>query len=232
MGELIFIDTEVSVDTGHIFDFGAINDKGEKLHTGRADIFLDFIKGASFLCGHNIINHDLKYISSNDKSILEISAIDTLSLSPLLFPKKPFHRLVKDDKLNTEQLNNPLNDSIQAKNLFYDEVSSYHRLDNDIKKIYNFLLRNTKEFKGFLKYIKTVKNDDIKSPMLAKLLGQSTSSRQNPNNELEEDNSDSLYLIKLIKNKFKGMICENADLALLIDKSPVELAYGERFCPS
>jgi ATP-dependent DNA helicase RecQ len=193
MGNLIFIDTEVSVSSGRILDFGAINNNGEKLHTGREDLFLEFIKGASYLCGHNIINHDLKYISLKYKGVLSVSAIDTLPLSPLLFPKKPYHRLVKDDKLYTEQLNNPLNDSIQAKDLFYDEVSAYYRLDNDMQKIYYLLLKDTKEFEGFFKYIKY--------------------------------ENDSIFLSKLIKDKFKGMICENVDIELYIDKSPVELAY-------
>ncbi|MDW7668742.1 MAG: RecQ family ATP-dependent DNA helicase [Bacillota bacterium] len=193
MGNLIFIDTEVSADTGSIKDFGAINNKGEKLHTGREDLFLEFIKEASYLCGHNIIKHDLKYISISDKSILKIPAIDTLNLSPLLFPKKPYHKLVKDDKLHTDQINNPLNDSIQAKNLFYDQVSAYHRLDDDIKKIFYLLLKNTREFQGFFKFIKYEK--------------------------------DSVSLSNLIKEKFKGMICENVDMQGLIDKSPVELGY-------
>jgi ATP-dependent DNA helicase RecQ len=43
---------------------------------------------------------------------MAIPAIDTLPLSPLLFPKKPYHRLIKDDKLFSDQLNNPINDAI------------------------------------------------------------------------------------------------------------------------
>jgi len=46
-----------------------------------------------------------------------------LFLSPLLFPEKPYHRLLKDDKLQPEELNNPVNDSKKAEELFYDEVT-------------------------------------------------------------------------------------------------------------
>ncbi len=112
MSKIIFFDTEVTVDQEKIIDFGAINDKDEKLHTGRVDLFSAFIKETSFLCGHNIINHDLKYLERHDKSVMAIPAIDTLPLSPLLFPKKPYHRLIKDDKLFSDQLNNPINDAI------------------------------------------------------------------------------------------------------------------------
>ena len=53
-------------------------------------------------------------------------AIDTLSLSPLLFPSKPYHALVKDDKLQVDELNNPLNDAIKARDLFFDELKLFH----------------------------------------------------------------------------------------------------------
>ncbi|MDA3823581.1 MAG: hypothetical protein PF450_13360 [Bacteroidales bacterium] len=36
-----------------------------------------------------------------------VQFIDTLFLSELLFPEKPCHKLVKDDKLDPENLNNP-----------------------------------------------------------------------------------------------------------------------------
>jgi len=224
MGNLIFIDTEVSVDKGCIKDFGAINNDGEKLHTGRENLFFEFIKEASYLCGHNIIKHDLKYISISDKSILEIPAIDTLNLSPLLFPKKPYHRLVKDDKLHTGQINNPLNDSIQGKNLFYDEVSEYHRLDNEMKKIYYFLLKDTQEFEGFFRYIDNSKKGILKSSILDRLRGESGSIRQIADSDLDYE-KDSTFLSELIKDKFRGMICENVDVELYIHNSPVELGY-------
>lgn len=73
--------------------------------------FSVFIADSEYLCGHNIILHDSKYIEVADT----VKYIDTLFLSPLLFPNKPYHALVKDDKLQTDELNNPLNDAIKAK---------------------------------------------------------------------------------------------------------------------
>jgi len=34
------------------------------------------------------------------------------------------HKLLKDDKLQTEDTNNPINDSIKAKDLFFDEIAA------------------------------------------------------------------------------------------------------------
>ena len=36
-------------------------------------------------------------------------------------PKKPYHHLLKDDKLQSAQLNNPLNDAMKAQELYEDE---------------------------------------------------------------------------------------------------------------
>lgn len=85
MGQIVFFDTEVTADGGRIVDFGAVDEKGERIHTGRMDLFMAFIKEASFLCGHNIIKHDLRFLERHDKSVMAIPAIDTLALSPLLF---------------------------------------------------------------------------------------------------------------------------------------------------
>ena len=137
MKRITFIDTEVSEADNKAYDFGAVNESDEKLHTGSAHEFHSFIAKSDYLCGHNIIDHDSKYIESPSGIIF----IDTLYLSPLMFPNKPYHSLLKDDKLLTDELNNPLNDAIKAKELFYDEVNAFSVLDEIMKRIYYMLLK-------------------------------------------------------------------------------------------
>ena len=211
MGEIVFFDTEVTVDRGKIIDFGAINEKGEKIHTGRVDLFMEFIKEASFLCGHNVIKHDLKYLERHDKDVMAIPAIDTLALSPLLYPKKPYHRLVKDDKLFTDQLNNPLNDAVQAKDLFYDECSVFAKLDDKLKGIFRGLLWNQEMFKGFFEY--------LDGPKKQSFLGFFTG-KKSESFVLESQ------LEQMIKVFFKDAICDHAPIGKLIKTHPVELAYS------
>ena len=43
----------------------------------------------------------------------------------------------------------PLNDSIKAKDLFFDEVTAFHQTDNALKQIYYCLLHDKKEFRAF-----------------------------------------------------------------------------------
>lgn len=106
-----------------------------------------------FVCGHNIVHHDARYIQQEIRNAQITDIIDTLYLSPLLFPGKPCHALLKDDKLQTNELNNPLNDSIKAMELFYDEVNAFYGMSEIQKEIYAGLLCQKEEFRGFFSYV-------------------------------------------------------------------------------
>lgn len=154
MNSIVFIDTEIDVKSMRILDLGAINTKGNLFHSKAISDFINFVSGASYICGHNILNHDLLYLQrASQINFSNFKCIDTLYLSPLLFPKEPYHALVKDDKLQTEELNNPLNDAIKARDLFYDEVAAFTELDTELQQIYFALLADKNEFAAFFKFI-------------------------------------------------------------------------------
>lgn len=146
---IVFIDTEVNPQNQEIEDYGAVREDGAVLHSHSRTEFFNFLSECDILCGHNIINHDLKHlqIPVND------NAIDTLPLSPLLFPKKPYHRLLKDDKLQVDELNNPVNDAKKARDLFFDEVAAWRQLSANRQAIYSALLSGQQAFRGFIKYV-------------------------------------------------------------------------------
>ena len=196
MKSIAFIDTEIDVKTQNVLDIGSIKSNGEVIHTPSMAAFKEFIKGTQFICGHNIIKHDLKFIH---RGLTEINfdlsnIIDTLYLSPLLFPKKPYHSLVKDDKLQTEDKNNPLNDAKKAKDLFYDEFAAFQQLDETLQHIYYNLLCNKSEFKAFFTFV------DL---------------------EVARTNTEDL-----IREKFYGEICRNVNLAKLIEHYPIAFTYS------
>lgn len=143
MDSISFFDTEIEPKSRKILDIGAITADGNSFHSNKISDFIAFIKGSKYICGHNIIKHDLTYIQNavSSAEINPANVIDTLYFSPLLFPSRPYHALLKDDKLQSDDLNNPLNDSIKAKELFFDETTEFNRLDNNIKIIYFSLLR-------------------------------------------------------------------------------------------
>ncbi len=155
MSLIAFFDLEINPEKKVILDIGAIRSDDAEFHQNHPYKFLDFINKTEFLVGHNIISHDLKYLQKfkGDSKFGLDRAIDTLLLSPLLFPKKPYHKLLKDDKLDIEELNNPLNDSKKARDLFYDEVNAFRQLPANFKLILYGLLGQSPGFACFFKYL-------------------------------------------------------------------------------
>lgn len=198
---ILFIDTEVGVQTKKVEDYGAVSEDGAMLHTHSKSDFDAFVSKSDTLCGHNIINHDLKYITLKGNPII----VDTLFLSPLLFPKRPYHNLVKDDKLQVDELNNPLNDAIKARDLFNDEMTAWKELSTDRQEIYYQLLHNTNEFKGFFEYIKY-------TPITRQFLWGKLLKPQ-------------LDWSSIVLKEFQGKVCSHADFATLARQYPIETAY-------
>ncbi|MGY6522178.1 MAG: RecQ family ATP-dependent DNA helicase [Mongoliitalea sp.] len=148
---ICFLDIEVDPQSGKLLDFGAIHGDGSAFHGSNIHKFQEFVGNPTFVCGHNILTHDLPYLQK--KGLHFTHVIDTLYLSPLLFPRKPYHKLVKDDKLQSDSLSNPLNDAIKAKDLFHDEEGAFLALDPVMQTIFYGLLHQTTAFRGFFQYM-------------------------------------------------------------------------------
>ena len=146
------VDAEVGIKDHKVHDIGALRFDGAYFHKASKQELREFIKGTDYICGHNIVHHDAKYLFEDTNTRWHY--VDTLYLSPLLFPEKPYHRLVKDDKLITEQMNNPLNDCEKARDLLWDEIARWNSLSPQLQLLYSSLLGKQKEFEGFLKMAK------------------------------------------------------------------------------
>ena len=195
MHSIAFIDTEIEPRSRKIHDIGGIKDNGNTFHSNSINGFINFLKDTQFICGHNILHHDLNYIqtSVNEAGIKSTNIIDTLFLSPLLFPARPYHALLKDDKLQTEDANNPLNDSIKARDLFFDEKARFEEMDEALKQIFYLLLKDKREFHAFFYFLEY--------------------------RSIEQD------IENLIHEKFFSKICEKVNLAKIISEYPIQLAY-------
>ncbi len=88
---------------------------------------------AEFIGGHNIIWHDLPLLAKTRACphLLNIPVIDTLLLSPLAFPQKPYHRLVKNDKIVASARSNPLNDAQTSRKIAADALTQISSLPSD-----------------------------------------------------------------------------------------------------
>lgn len=196
MMKTAFIDLEID-GKGRILDIGGVKN-GLSFHSARIPEFADFVSDCDCLCGHNIIEHDIKYLKPFLRK--EYILIDTLYLSPLLFPQKPYHKLLKDDKILTEELNNPLNDSLKAQSLYDDEVMAFKALDKDFQQLYYDLLNEDIHFSGFFKSIEYVPS---RKPFF-----------------FRKSTAD------IFRELFKGKICEHSNVESFVRDHKVECAYA------
>lgn len=146
------VDVEVGLKDHKIHDIGALRQDGATFHKASKEELFDFLRDTDYLCGHNIIHHDAKYLFP-DKPC-RWTLVDTLYISPLLFPERPYHRLVKDDKLVCDQMNNPVNDCEKARDLLLDEIARWNSLPDEKRKIFATLLKGKEEFDGFFSMVK------------------------------------------------------------------------------
>ena len=145
------VDVEVGLTDHRIHDIGAVRWDGAVYHSANKRELTTFLKDVDFICGHNIINHDAKYLFEEEAQ--RYLFVDTLYPSPLLFPERPYHHLLKDDKLLSDQMNNPVNDCEKARDLLMDEVAHWEELSSSKKYIFSTLLQSQIEFKGFLAFV-------------------------------------------------------------------------------
>ncbi|MFK2068517.1 RecQ family ATP-dependent DNA helicase [Bacteroides fragilis] len=145
------VDVEIGLKDHRIHDIGALKHDNTTFHkTSKEELFI-FLNDVDYICGHNIVHHDAKYLFTD--KICRWILVDTLYISPLLFPEHPYHRLVKDDKLMSEQMNNPVNDCKKAKDLLLDEIACWHSLPKEKRILFASLLKGKKEFEGFLSMV-------------------------------------------------------------------------------
>lgn len=158
LNTLLFIDLEINPTNNKIFKIGALlvnnfQQENVSLMPFEQEIFsesilMTFLKkidhlstNIDCLVGHNIIEHDLPILKklAPDLSFLNKPIIDTLQLSPLAFPKNPYHRLLKDYKLIRSELNSPLQDC----------ESTYTLLQEQLEAFYEFSLENMGELRCY-----------------------------------------------------------------------------------
>lgn len=116
-----------------------------------------FCTGCRYLLGHNLIGHDLVVIRDlkPSLSLLKTRVIDTLYLSPLAFPRNPYHRLVKNYKLVRDTHNDPVADAKLAIRLFSDQYDSFRQQADTVPNLirfYAYCFRQTTNASGTMPF--------------------------------------------------------------------------------
>ncbi|WP_420573081.1 RecQ family ATP-dependent DNA helicase [Kordia sp.] len=192
--KLLYIDIETT-QKGKIKDVGALF-AGEKLHTSSATELRSWIAAADYICGHNIIAHDIPLLAKvlGNEIFKHKRIVDTLLWSPILFNENPYHKLVKGYKIvNDSDYNNPLSDCILTEELLNNELNKFQELPYDLKQLYGILLSNSASYKGFLQLV---------------------------NFQAETTLSNTT-----LKALFENKVCASSDIVQIAKNNPKELAY-------
>jgi len=84
---------------------------------------------ADILVGHNIIDSDIPFLEQRYPAMQAALGakpiIDTLYLSPIAFPRNPYHHLYKDYKPYPLAQNDPVQDSLASVQLMNEEEAAF-----------------------------------------------------------------------------------------------------------
>lgn len=225
--KILFFDIEVTAQK-KIAKLWAIDQHGKTIYSGNnVEDFFRKAKDYEVLAWHNILHHDLEYLSTVHNvstSFIEKPVIDTLRLSSLIFIRKPYHKLIKDYKSEPENLeiedewdsffmrhqpwgeedditeNDPVRDSKLSLAVFNNCVEEFQKLSPNTQQVLYWLLWWTRQFWTFFSYLQEHKLFIPKSVNIF--------------NEIQK------VLSPIIKSDFF-----DKELAILIKETPLEFAY-------
>ncbi|MCB9792506.1 MAG: RecQ family ATP-dependent DNA helicase [Alphaproteobacteria bacterium] len=91
---------------------------------------VDWLRPGDVLVGHNLKRFDRLEIVARkpDSPLLELPYLDTLELSVVGFPGRPYHRLAKDDQLVRDARPNPLSDVRASERVLTEAVAGLREL--------------------------------------------------------------------------------------------------------
>ncbi len=204
------------VETDHILflDLEPYDSNGEKVReigvvvgdyqqkAGSSKALVDRIQPyhPTILCGHNLRKFDYPFLEKTAflPLIHDISIVDTLELSLLLFSEETLHKLPKSYKeKDPSSTNDPLQDAIVTKTLLIKIIERFYELPNTLQVIYVSLLGDKVEFKPFFGLL----------------------------NPFPKAITEIKDLHESIKRELGKKIESDENLLHLISDSPIELAY-------
>lgn len=100
---------------------------------------------ADIIVGHNIMDSDIPFLMERFPTTMQAAVtgktvIDTLYLSPIAFPRNPYHHLYKEYKPFPLAQNDPVQDSLAAVQLMQEEAKALAELPKDVQSVLTTLL--------------------------------------------------------------------------------------------
>lgn len=136
-------DTQASYESARL-----VKESERKLALAKLEALAE---GAEYVMGHNILAHDLPCLQTlaPHSSLHHLIPIDTLRLSPLAFPRNPYHRLLKNYKIIADAANSPLQDAFACWQVFQEQCLAFAKMQRETPEEYALY----RHFFGFLPHM-------------------------------------------------------------------------------
>ena len=171
LSRCVSIDLEIDPNSGRIRAFAACRSgTAETCKYSGGDLAIalrtldEYVAGAEFVLGHNVIKHDLPYLreASSSLRLLTKPPIDTLWLNPLAFPRNPYHRLVKhykDGRLQAASASDPEIDAGLVFTVLRNQLAELQKLardNSDLLAALRWLTTSSEKPQGFEALFKSI----------------------------------------------------------------------------
>lgn len=156
MSDILFIDLEVGTNSHKIYAVGALYKEehynGQSVSAIRE---LYFKYKPEFICGHNFINHDKRFlVETSFNPIFETAKIiDTFFVSMLVYPDKLSHKLSKPYKTEAHIQNDPFGDCLSTQDLLEVMIERFNTFGPSLKVLLASLLGRNEYYEGFFTYV-------------------------------------------------------------------------------
>jgi ATP-dependent DNA helicase RecQ len=157
LADIFFMDLEVRIHTHVIDRVGALLNDVHYNGTSVSEIReLYFAHKPPYICGHNFINHDKKFLLETTFNPIFQTAkiIDTFYLSMLLYPDTLTHKLSKPYKTEAHIQNDPFGDCVATRELLERMMERFGSLDPVVQSLLSELLKKDPYYEAFFTYLR------------------------------------------------------------------------------
>ena len=161
----LFFDLEYNPETQKVREYGYVLGEERVREKNSAKLEIAAEK-ADYIVGHNVLRHDapiLRQYFSID--FPNVKALDTLMLSSLLFPRKPYHKLRKEYLKNEDEPSDPLKDAELCKHLLEDCIEKWEHYPWQLRYLLYQFLKNEPGFAPFFNLVDIPKQGELRSKL-------------------------------------------------------------------
>lgn len=159
----LFFDLEYNPKTAKVREYGFILGDCRVRAVNSAKLE-SAVEKAKFIVGHNILRHDIPILKDYFSiDFPNIKVLDTLMLSSLLFPRKPYHKLRKEYLHSEDEKSDPLKDAELCKTLLEDCVVKWNELPWQLRYLLFQFLKNEPGFAPFFDIIDSPSQSEVRS---------------------------------------------------------------------